>query len=79
MSRTEVKYLKENVRVVNRKCLIVPKAKVVIQKDASLKGWWAKCMDVETEGKWSLSKKLLQINSLECQAFTKNKLWDCIQ
>lgn len=85
ISQTKVKCLIDNLKVFNGKCLILPKAQVVIQTDVSLKGWGANCAGVVKGGKWSLSAKALLINRLELLAlknavltFTKNKQLDCM-
>ena len=49
MSQTKVKCLIDNLKVFNGKCLILPKAQVVIQTDVSLKGWGAHCAGVLKE------------------------------
>ena len=64
----------------NGRYLIPAKHQVIIQTDASLEGWGANCMCMETEGKWSVEKRKLHINILELLAvknailaFTKEK------
>ena len=69
MSLTKLNWWMENLRVFNGKCLILPKAQVVIETDLSLRpsggGGSGHCMGVEKGVKWSPSVKTLRINSLE--------------
>lgn len=48
--------------------LIQTNPQTVIQTDTSLEGWGAKCIGIETDGKWSVEKKKLHINILELLA-----------
>ena len=74
-----------NLKNFNGKYLIQVKPQIVIQTDASLEGWGANCMGMETGGKWSVEERKLHINILELLAlknailaFTKEKTMQVI-
>ena len=52
----------ENLKYFNGRYLIQAKLQIVIQTDASLKGWAANCMGMETGGEWSVEERKLHIN-----------------
>ena len=76
----ELQWWIENLTYFNGRYLIQAKPHIVIQTDASLEGWKASCMSMETWGKWSVEERKLHINILELiavknaiLAFTKEK------
>ena len=81
----ELQWWIENLKYFNGKYLIQAKPQIVIQTDASLGGWGANCMGMETGRKWSVEERKLHINILELLAvknailaFTKEKTIDAI-
>ena len=63
----------------NGKALVSGEPDLIIETDASRKGWGASCMGQTTGGRWSLQEQHLHINCLELlagafalKAFTKN-------
>ena len=58
----------ENLRLYNRKSLILPPADLCISTDASTKGWGATCQEISTGGPWSQEEQKAHINILELKA-----------
>ena len=81
----ELQWWIENLKYFNGRYLIQAKPQIVIQTDASLEGWEANCMGMETGSKWSVEERKLHINVLELLvvknailAFTKEKTINAI-
>ena len=58
----------ENLRLYNRKSLILPPADLCISTDASTKGWGPTCQEISTGGPWSQEEQKAHINVLELKA-----------
>ena len=76
----EVQWWKDNLIAWNGKALLQQTTDLVIETDASGKGWGAYCQGVATEGRWLPDETSYHINCLELLAgslaimsFTKNK------
>ena len=77
-SKTELLWWITNLDLCNGRSLIQPPAQVLIQTDASTKGWGATCNGISTGGMWSAQEMKYHINILELlavkpaiQTFTK--------
>ena len=77
-SKTELLWWITNLDLCNDRSLIQPPAQVLIQTDASTKGWGATCNGISTGGMWSAQEMKYHINILELlavklaiQTFTK--------
>ena len=55
----------QNLELCNGRALIQPPAEVLIQKDASTKGWGATCNGISTGRMWSAQEMKNHINVLE--------------
>ena len=66
-AKTELKWLVDNMQHVNRE-ILHPNPQLVIQTDASKKGWGAVLGSQETGGRWAYSEATKHINILELQA-----------
>ena len=64
-SKTELLWWTTNLDFCNGQSLIQPLAQVLIQRDASTKGWGATCNDISTGGMWSAQEIKYHINILE--------------
>ena len=53
ISKINLKWWVQNVKLCNGRALIQPSAEVLIQTDASIKGWVATCNGISTERMWS--------------------------
>ena len=58
----------QNLKICNGRYLIQSHSQVLIQANASRKGWSALCEGISTGGQWSKEEKLLHINVLELKA-----------
>ena len=77
----EILWWKDHLHTWNGRALFQDPVDLVIETDASLKGWGAYCQGVRTGGPWSFEEKRLHINCLELLAgslavktFTKSKV-----
>ena len=59
-----LKYLQE----WNGKPIVMTDLDMVIETDASLLGWGARCTDIQTSGLWSDEERMMHINCLELLA-----------
>jgi len=57
-----------NLEICNGKLILSPTSKVIIQSDASKKGWGVYCQKVSTGGRWTLQESNFHINVLELLA-----------
>ena len=67
-----------NLKAWNGKALVSGSPDLIIETDASRKGWRAFCMGTSTGGQWSQAETSFHINCLELlagalKAFTKGK------
>ena len=76
----ERQWWRDNLDAWNGKSLVTGDPDLIIETDASRKGWAAYCMGVSTGGQWSQGERLLHINCLELlagafaiQTFAKGK------
>ena len=76
----ELQWWIENLTYFIGRYLIQAKPQIVMQADASLEGWGANCMGIETGREWSVDEKKLHLNILKLLAvksailaFTKEK------
>ena len=67
-SKEELKQWIKNLKIYNGRYLIHSHSQVLIQADASRKGWGAVCQGISTGGQWSKEEELLHINVLEMKA-----------
>ena len=75
-SKIELKWWVQNLELCNSRPLIQPPADILIQTDASTKGWgggrggggWATCNGISTGGMWSAQEMKNYINALEILA-----------
>ena len=79
-AKEELIWWRDNLKAWNGKALVSGESDLIIETDASRKGWGASCMAQTTGGRWSLQEQHLHINCLELlagafalKAFTKNK------
>ena len=79
-AREEVLWWRDHLQGWNGKALFQHPIELIIETDASRKGWGAYCEGVSTGGPWCLGEKKLHINCLELLAgsfaiktFTKTK------
>jgi hypothetical protein len=79
-AREEVLWWRDHLQGWNGKALFQHHIDLIIETDASRKGWGAYCEGVSTGGPWCLGEKKLHINCLELLAgsfaiktFTKTK------
>ena len=61
-SKIELKWLVQNLELCNDRMLIKPPAEVLIQTDASTKGWGTTCNGISTGGMWSAQVMKNHIN-----------------
>ncbi|XP_028394441.1 uncharacterized protein LOC114518633 [Dendronephthya gigantea] len=80
-AREEVVWWRDHLQAWNGKALFQQPVDLVIETDASRKGWGAYCEGVSTGGPWCSEEKRLHINCLELLAgsfaiktFTKDKV-----
>ncbi|XP_044159551.1 uncharacterized protein LOC122944893 [Bufo gargarizans] len=85
-TRDELTWWIHNLDAWNGKAIVGPQPDVVIESDASLQGWGARCEGVSTRGPWSTSESSLHINALELLAgsfairsFVDGKVSACIR
>jgi hypothetical protein len=64
----ELVWWRDNLEAWNEKALTSGAPDLVIETEASRKGWGAYCMGVSTGGQWSQGESLLHINCLELLA-----------
>ena len=57
-----------NLNIWNGKAIITPSPDLMIETDASMKGWGAHCNGATTQGMWSSSEQKMHINCLELTA-----------
>ena len=83
--RGELQWWIKNLTYFNGRYLIQAKPRILIQTDASMEGWGANCIGIETGGKWSVQDRKLHVNILELLAvknviltFTKEKTINAI-
>ena len=69
-SRDELMWWIHQLHLWNGRDITSPPSDLIIQSDASLKGWGAVCNGQRTRGHWSVQEKKLHINSLELLAGT---------
>ena len=75
-SKIELKWWVQNLELCNSRPLIQPPADILIQTDASTKGWgggrggggWATCNGISTGEMWSAQEMKNYINALEILA-----------
>ena len=67
-SKIKLKWWVQNLELCNGPALIQPRAEVLIQTDASTKGWGATCNGISTGGMWSVQEMKNHINVLELLA-----------
>ena len=79
-AKKELIWWRDNLEAWNGKALVSGEPDLIIETDASRKGWGASCMGQTTGGRWSLQEQHLHINCLELlagafalKAFTKDK------
>ena len=79
-AREELTLWSQAARNHNAAPIIIPPPDLVIETDASLVGWGARCLDQRTGGLWSVKEQELHINALELtavllaiQTFTKER------
>ena len=79
-AKEELVWWRDNLEAWNGKALVSGEPDLIIETDASRKGWGASCMGQTTGGRWSLQEQHLHINCLELlagafalKAFTKDK------
>ena len=60
-SKEELQWWIQNLKICNGPYLIQSHSQVLIQTDASIKGWGAKCQGISTGGQWSKEEQLLHI------------------
>ena len=79
-AREELTWWSQAARNHNAAPIIIPPPDLVIETDASLVGWGARCLDQRTGGLWSVKEQELHINALELtavllaiQTFTKER------
>ena len=61
-SKIELKWLVQNLELCNDRALIKPPAEVLIQTDASTKGWGTTCNGISIGGMWSAQVMKNHIN-----------------
>ena len=64
-SKEELQCWIQNFKIFNCRYLIQSHSQVLIQTDASRKGWGAGCQGISIRGQWSKEERLLHINVLE--------------
>ena len=67
-SKIELKWWVQNLELCNGPALIQPPAEVLMQTDASTKGWGATCNGASTGGMWSAHEIKNHINVSELLA-----------
>ena len=67
-ARAEISWWLNNLDLYNGRCLISPPPQLVIQTDASKKGWGAVCRNQKAGGLWSKEEQQEHINVLELRA-----------
>ena len=80
-AREEVIWWRDHLQAWNGKALFQKPVDLLIETDASRKGWGAYCQGISTGGPWCFEEKRLHINCLELlagsfaiQTFTKDKV-----
>ena len=68
--REELEWWDNHMRNWNGKTLLRSEIDLVIDSDASLRGWGAACQDQRTGGPWSAEEENMHINCLELLAAT---------
>ena len=79
-AKEELVWWRDNLEAWNGKALVSGSPDLIIETDASRKGWGAFCMGTSTGGEWSQAETSLHINCLELlsgafavKTFTKGK------
>jgi hypothetical protein len=67
-AKEELRWWTAHLDAWNGKAVLLPQPDLVIETDASTKGWGAVCQGVRSGGPWSPSEKFLHINCLELLA-----------
>ena len=67
-AKDELIWWTDNLSSRNGKCLLLKKADIVIETDASTTGWGAQCNGVRTGGPWTPLERQMHINCLELLA-----------
>ena len=67
-SLQEIEWWISNLHLTNGKSIVLPSAKIVIQPDASKKGWGAHCLGQSVGGQWTSQESSQHINLLELKA-----------
>ena len=80
MAQNELLWWVNNLELCNDRLVIQPQAQVLIQTNASKKGWGAVCRGIRTGAQWSKKEQDLHINQLELLAIkfailTFAKMW----
>ena len=82
-AQAELLWWARTAKTYNSAPLIQPPPDLVIETDASLSGWGARCQELRTGGLWSVEEQMMHINALELLAvflaiktFSKGK--DCL-
>ena len=78
-SRGEILWWRDHLQAWNGRALFQKPVDLVIETDASQKGWGAFCQGINTGGLWCLEEKRLHINCLEpgslaIKTFTKDRV-----
>jgi hypothetical protein len=80
-SREEIIWWRDHLQAWNGRALFQKPVDLIIETDASRKGWGAYCQGISTGGPWCLEEKRFHINCLELLAgslaiktFTKGKM-----
>ena len=68
-AKEELVWWRENLEAWNGKALVSSAPDLIIETDASQRGWGAFCNGVSTGGQWSQGESLLHINCLELLAW----------
>ena len=67
-SLQEIEWWISNLHSTNGTSIVLPTAKIVIQTDASIKGWGAHCLGQSVGGQWTSQESSQHINLLELKA-----------
>jgi len=70
-AREELLWWSSTAKTYNSAPLAQPRPDLVIETDASLLGWGARCQDLCTGGLWSVEEQQMHINALELLAVFK--------
>ena len=68
IAKEELAWWIKNLELSNRRAIIYPPSQILMQTDASNKGWGAVCQGIRTRGLWSKREQEYHINLLELLA-----------